>query len=447
MQQPTPIWVRIGLGGVRLLIGMKRVLRLPGWWLWLILRKIGRKFVWFAGVPLYRLWYVLQRSLHAWYAPAKNRFMFFLCNRSTSTVVAFLVVCVAVGGNVRFARARTDSFEFGTQSLLYAVLHPEDRREIVEEVFQPSVTEEAMQALYADSPLLRPTSGYSWTQPAVVGDVRHLAVLVPTGEEPKPPRSETMTYAVEPGDTLSTIAQKFDISLNTLLWANNLSVRSSLRPGQQLRILPVTGLEHTVARNQTLSSIAKLYAVDMEAIRTFNGLADGASLSVNQKLIIPGGERRAPSPVPRPTPSPGVIVNPTKPVPRGSVPTSGATMVWPTELRVLVRGLKWGHTGVDLDCNGRANGTSTNYNFAAQDGVVHYAGWRNGYGQTVEIDHGNGLMTRYGHFYSLAVTTGQAVSAGEALGVCGSTGNSTGTHLHFEVIANGRFMDPFNYIR
>jgi murein DD-endopeptidase MepM/ murein hydrolase activator NlpD len=214
-----------------------------------------------------------------------------------------------------------------------------------------------------------------------------------------------------------------------------------------LRILPVSGLEHTVTRNQTLSSIAKLYAVDVEAIRAFNGLDAGSALSVSQTLIVPGAERIAPRPVPRPVPSPEIIVNPTKPLPRGSTPTSGASMAWPTDLRVLVRGLKWGHTGVDLDCNGRANGTSTNYNYAAQDGVVHYAGWRNGYGQTVEIDHGNGLMTRYGHFYSLAVKTGESVVARQALGVCGSTGNSTGTHLHFEVIANGRFVDPFNYLR
>jgi murein DD-endopeptidase MepM/ murein hydrolase activator NlpD len=429
------------------LLFLKRVVRIPAWWFVLAVRAVWRRVVWVMGVPVYRVVYLGQRRLRTWYGSAKNRFMFLLCNRSTSTVVAFAVVFVAIAGNVRFARARTDTFDFGTQSLLYAVLHPEDRREIVEEVFRPVALENATQALYAESPLLRPMEGYSWAQPAVVSTTQSMAVLVPMGAEPQPPRRETITYAVEPGDTLSTIAQKFDISLNTLLWANNLSTRSSLRPGQELRILPVSGLEHTVARNQTLSSIAKMYAVDLEAIRTFNALDAGASLSVSQKLIIPGGQRIAPAPVPRTAPSPRVIVTPTKPPPRDSAPTSGASMVWPTELRVLVRGLKWGHTGVDLDCNGRANGTSTNYNFAAQSGVVHYAGWRNGYGQTVEIDHGNGLMTRYGHFYSLAVATGQSVQAGEALGVCGSTGNSTGTHLHFEVIANGRFMDPFNYIR
>lgn len=122
-------------------------------------------------------------------------------------------------------------------------------------------------------------------------------------------------------------------------------------------------------------------------------------------------------------------------------------MLWPTDGHYIVRGLSWYHTGVDIDCDGHNNGTSTQDNYAAADGVVQYAGWKGGYGITVEINHGNGLVTRYGHFYSLYVESGQSVTTGTPLGRCGSTGNSSGTHLHFEVVGNGRFKNPLEYIR
>jgi murein DD-endopeptidase MepM/ murein hydrolase activator NlpD len=448
MNTRTPFWVRLSLWGVRRLLFLKRVLLVAAYPIVGLFRFLKRGLMSFLGVPIYRLIYVTQRRLATWYGSAKNRLMFFLCNKFTSSVVALGLVVVAVGGNVSFASARTDTFDFGTRSLLYAVLHPEDRREIVEEVVRPIDAALEAQVAYVNDPVLRPVAGYSWTQSAVVPVNQSLPVLYPAGEEPLPPRRETVAYVVEAGDTLSTIAQKFEISLNTLLWANNLTTRSAIKPGQTLRVLPVTGLEHTVARNQTLSSISKLYSVDLEAIRALNGLNEGEALSIGRTLILPGAQKIAPTPRPRTVPSVGEVVNPTKPLPRGeTAPSSGATMVWPTDLHYLVRGLKWGHTGIDLDCNGHADGTSTNYNYAAQDGVVQYSGWRRGYGNTVEIDHGNGLVTRYGHFHTLAVKSGQTVGAGEALGVCGSTGNSTGTHLHFEVIANGRFMNPFDYLR
>ena len=122
-------------------------------------------------------------------------------------------------------------------------------------------------------------------------------------------------------------------------------------------------------------------------------------------------------------------------------------MVWPTDLTYIVRGLSWYHTGVDIDCNGHADGTSTNDNYAAADGIVQFAGAKRGYGNVVEITHGNGIMTRYGHNHTVYVQTGQQVSAGTPIGRCGSTGTSTGTHLHFEVVANGRFMNPLDYLR
>ena len=122
-------------------------------------------------------------------------------------------------------------------------------------------------------------------------------------------------------------------------------------------------------------------------------------------------------------------------------------MLWPTDLTYIVRGRSWYHTGVDIDCNGHRDGTSTNDNYAASDGIVQFAGVKSGYGITVEINHGNGIITRYGHNHLLYVSKGQQVTAGTPIGRCGSTGNSTGTHLHFEVVANGTYMNPLEYLR
>ncbi len=181
----------------------------------------------------------------------------------------------------------------------------------------------------------------------------------------------------------------------------------------------------------------------------YNDLNEGEALKVGQPLIVPGGELQAP--VVRNVASASTAVKTiftSAPAGSGSTakPAAGAGMVWPTDLRYVVRGLAWGHTGVDIDCSGRANGTSTNDNYAAADGIVQFSGPKGGYGNTVEINHGNGIVTRYGHFYSIYVKKGESVTAGTALGRCGSTGTSTGTHLHFEVIANGKFKNPFDYL-
>ncbi len=116
-------------------------------------------------------------------------------------------------------------------------------------------------------------------------------------------------------------------------------------------------------------------------------------------------------------------------------------MIWPTDLRTITQYYGWRHTGLDVDCH------FTHHNYAADDGYVQFAGWKGGYGLTVEINHGNGIVTRYGHHASLAVADGQQISQGTPLGVCGTTGRSTGTHLHFEVIRNGKFVNPLEYIR
>ena len=217
-----------------------------------------------------------------------------------------------------------------------------------------------------------------------------------------------------------------------------------LQPGDSLTILPVDGVYHEVESGDTIASISQSYDVDQETITSYNGLANANALSIGDELLIPGGEVRA---VSRSTSSAiSNIITPT--VSTGSsatisspTVTGSGSMVWPTDLRVITQYYGWSHTGLDIDCH------YTNDNYASDAGYVQYSGWKGGYGYTIEINHGNGIVTRYGHHSSLYVSAGEYVAQGQAIGRCGTTGRSTGTHLHYEVISNGSFRNPLEYIR
>ncbi len=248
-------------------------------------------------------------------------------------------------------------------------------------------------------------------------------------------RDSIETYVVQDGDTIGTIAEQFGISQQTILWENKLTARSVIRPGQELAILPTSGLSHSVAKGETVASIAKRYKVDEREIREFNELSDDARLAVGQKVVVPEG-----------TPPAIVIARPRTPV-RGtpSTPSTGSItnigLINPTTYRRVSQWFSYRHTGVDL-----AGPTGTPIH-AAEDGVVVRAGWATGYGLHVLIDHGNGFATRYGHSSKVLVKVGDRVTKGQLIMLMGSTGKSTGPHLHFEVIQKGQFVNPSKYIK
>ncbi len=246
-------------------------------------------------------------------------------------------------------------------------------------------------------------------------------------------RRDIEYYLVESGDTLSSIAQKFGISIATLLWENRLGSNSVLRIGQKLTILPSSGVSHRVAKGDTLAKIASLYKVTADQIADFNNIQGG--LTVGQILVIPGGRPYVP-PAPK-------VTTPTKtPTSLTFNPTTVTKLLWPTTARRVSQYFGVRHTGVDL-----ANNTGTPI-YAAEDGVVIRAGWNNGgYGNYIIIDHGQGLQTLYAHNSKLLVSVGDRVTRGQNISLMGSTGRSTGPHLHFEVIINGRRTNPFTYIR
>ncbi len=243
------------------------------------------------------------------------------------------------------------------------------------------------------------------------------------------PKSSTISiYVVREGDTVSEIAQMFDVSVNTVMWANDITRGTALKVGQQLVILPITGVRHIVKKGDTLASIAKKYEADADEISQYNEL-DGA-LAVGVEITIPNGEIHVVTP-PRPKAS-----NVAKGAGGASYTYSGYY------LRPIAGGTRTqgihGYNGVDI-----AASVGTPILAAASGEVIisRQGGWNGGYGNYVVIKHDNGTQTLYAHNQSNAVGMGQYVVKGQVIGYVGSTGRSTGAHVHFEIRGGPR--NPF----
>ncbi|MCX6778637.1 MAG: M23 family metallopeptidase, partial [Candidatus Magasanikbacteria bacterium] len=250
-------------------------------------------------------------------------------------------------------------------------------------------------------------------------------------------RREIIKYVVQSGDSIPSIATRFQISLETIYTENKLTSRSIIRPGDVLTVLPISGVTHKVKKGDTWAKIAATYKADSQKIIDFNLLGEG-ELPVGETIIIPEG--RAPVVVvSRPAstkPAQTTIGRPS------AIRGAGEGMLWPTTARRISQYFGWRHTGIDIAL---PLGTPI---YAADDGVVEKSGWNTGgYGYMILINHGNGIKTRYGHNSKLYVSVGEQVSKGDTISLMGSTGRSTGSHLHFEVIVNGVVVNPFLYVR
>ena len=262
-----------------------------------------------------------------------------------------------------------------------------------------------------------------------------------TGETTSPARQEIIYYTVKQGDTVSSIARSFGITVNTVLWANNLSAYSLLKIGDKLTILPQSGLLYTVKKGDTLAAISRTYDVEMDKIIAVNSL--GNTLQVGAKLILPGAKKIS-SPAIKTTSNTNYTgVSVIKDLVNPPAKPSTTKMAWPTEGYRITQYFSWSHPGLDI-----ANKTGTPL-YAAEDGkvIISQGGYNGGYGNTILLDHGDGVRTRYGHASKLYVKVGDTVKRGEVIAAMGSTGRSTGPHIHFEVIINGTKYNPLNYIR
>jgi len=226
-------------------------------------------------------------------------------------------------------------------------------------------------------------------------------------------------YVVREGDTLSAIAKMFGVTVSTIAWANDIS-RSVIRPGQTLIILPISGVRHTVVKGDTIQSIAKKYKADLTEITQYNHFGENTKLAIGDIVLVPDGEI---APPPSNVASRPAIL-------RGA----GGPSYDGYYLRPLIGGRKTqglhGYNGVDI---ASYLGAPILASAAGTVIIARTSGWNGGYGNYIVIAHPNGTQTLYSHLSSLAVTAGESVTRGEIIGYMGSTGRSTGTHLHFEV--------------
>lgn len=237
-----------------------------------------------------------------------------------------------------------------------------------------------------------------------------------TGEEKLEPRKEIIEYTVEKGDTLLGISEKFDISLNTLVWANNLSSNSKVQIGQALIILPVSGTLHYVRAGETMSEIATKYKSTVEKIVAFNELSGEKDIFAGDILVVPDG-----------------IMPATKPT-YAEIPLANSYFILPTKGRIS-QGLHW-YNAIDF-----ANACGSPIYAAAAGTVLKVKfGYNQGAGNYLTISHPNGVVTMYGHILSSLVNPGDQVYQGQIIAYVGGqpgtqgAGLSTGCHVHFSVI-------------
>ena len=251
------------------------------------------------------------------------------------------------------------------------------------------------------------------------------------------------SYTVQPGDALFSIAAQFNIKPETLMWANDDILKGSpdsLRIGQVFKIPPVDGVYYQVQAGDTLASIAKKFSANLDDILNWPG--NSIDLTTEQVtpgdyVMVPGGHEKLVVWVVPSVPSTGALSRSGNPCGAGPV---GSGFIWPTGNHYLSGNDFWsGHPGIDI-----AAGLGAPV-WAAAAGTVTIAqgGWNGGYGNVVMIDHNNGYLTVYGHLSQINVVPCESVSAGTLIGLAGSTGNSTGPHLHFEIRQNGVAVDPW----
>ncbi len=267
---------------------------------------------------------------------------------------------------------------------------------------------------------------------------------------PETPRFEVIEYTVQPGDSAYSIAKKFAIKPETLLWGNEgmNPDAGALRVDAKLNILPVDGVLHVVKEGDTLQKLQDTYGVSIEDIVNFPGNHFNYEipnhLTPGDKVIIPNGKSQVSWQEPS---GPQIIVA----IKGGSPASPGINpfsflykgyFSWPVFPVIITQPFWSGHGGIDIGALVRQPV------FAAASGTVVFADWdTTGFGNLVIIDHGNGILTYYGHNYALLVRFGQVVSKGEQVAEAGSTGHSTGPHVDFRIkLLPGGFVNPADYL-
>ena len=270
-----------------------------------------------------------------------------------------------------------------------------------------------------------PIAAYGGGNIRIVDDSALVPELGPSGTladiEPVASSNQISVYIVREGDTISQIAEMFGVSPNTVRWANNIVSKSHISPGQTLIILPITGVQHTIAKGDTLSTIAEEYDADESEILEYNELASAALLSVGDTLMIPDGAFGIGENDHSGSASHAAVKG-------AGGPSYTCYYIHPLPGSVRTQGLH-GYNAVDF---GASYGAAIR---AAAPGtvIISRGGWNGGYGDYIVVEHPNGTQTLYSHMSDRIVGSGTGVVQGQVIGYVGSSGRSTGPHLHFEI--------------
>ncbi len=426
----------------------------------------------FIVFPVYKLFMTVRMRLNRMLLSARELVFLVMTNRYVFHTVLLALSVVAVGSQLQTKHAT--AIEAGQNSLLYTFVTGGQDAYVEEEVHPESLVKDSR---YLGAETFAAVSGIDYDfepyESTMVADAGLPGTIAyqPGADEPgtlagsiRRNRTKTEFYTVADGDTISTIAAGFGVNVPTVLWANNLSSRSTIRPGQSLKIPAVSGVLHIVKKNDTLAAIAKRYGGSVEQIQEANRMAPDTVLALGEEIVVPGGTPPViASPVavrPRGNVRPDVPLsrirnkvydvyqevtgsNDTRDKPADLVEAEPTTkLLWPTVHKTINQYFGWRHTGLDI------HGRYTDAIYASQDGVVEKAGWNSGgYGLQILVNHGGNVKTRYAHASKLFVKAGDEVKRGEVIAMVGTTGRSTGPHLHFEVIVSGKVKNPLAYTR
>lgn len=416
------------------------------WWTGTRIYFVLAKIIEFFGYPLI---YLKYKAAYLFRKAGINKIKERLFKRSfLVTAVLLTLFVLALDQTVLLNRKNTASF--GQKTIIYRFLGTDEEFD-VEEVVGDKISKQEITPWRVGAVDTQLITGGKLTAP-LTGD---MAGIVAGGTAINKPwlipgatigtiNNQVVEYAVNPGDTLGSIAEDFGVSIATILWENNLNERSIIRLGQILKIPPTTGIVHTVKKGDTVKKIATLYGAKPEDVIRFNHLKEnGSDLVVGEKIMVPGGVRPrtvvTKSAVSRRA---GSLITP----PSAKYSPSASGFIWPSGARIITQYYGLRHHALDIA------GPWQTANYAAKAGVVQTSqcGWNSGYGCYVIIDHGGGVKTLYGHNSKLLVSPGDYVEAGQTIALMGNTGHVrgvTGIHLHFEIIINGGRVNPLGYVR
>lgn len=427
---------------------------------WIILRFVFYNLI----VKIYKIYLSVIKKLE-WTGFRNNPLLFLIKQKLVHITVAIVTLLLTISNiSVKANDEHVNIANTAGSTILASLVQSEfgaiDQEQLIEEFFDEEATISPAQQKYLENLTALESDIFTNTKVPQEAEVEEFetptvydntAVIKPdiaSTVKTTRPRSETVYYTVEPGDVIGSIAEKFNINVSTILWENNLTAYSLIRPGDRLTILPTNGISYKVERGDSLDKIAKKYGIDKDGMIKLNKLDESKTLAYGQKLFLPGA-RKLSTTIARNTTQTTTsssrsglqVLKDLVTKSPNAKPATGVKLNWPTVGYRITQYYTWKHLGLDV-----ANKVGTPL-YAVDDGVVEYAGWGTGYGNYVFINHGDGVKTKYAHASKLYVKKGDTVKKGEAIAAMGSTGWSTGPHIHFEYIVNGVKYNPLNYLK